>query len=151
MCDYSLHEVASRPARLEDRLITSSFRSTSTRGFAAVGERDVAVCLMPGSELAFDDDVSVRWNQLFSFFLGRKESLGRLARFRQIDLDDPHAHHDALEFPNGTVVLLTTLCEGQKATVLQLPAARSGSTDTAAKSRVIDLAPIGGDSWALIP
>jgi hypothetical protein len=32
-------------------------------------------------------------------------------------------HHDALEFPDGQVVLLTRLCEGQRATVLQLPAA----------------------------
>jgi len=31
-------------------------------------------------------------------------------------------HHDALEFPNGEIVLVTRLCEGQYATVLQLPA-----------------------------
>ena len=31
-------------------------------------------------------------------------------------------HHDALEFPDGQVVLLTVLDEGQQATVLQLPA-----------------------------
>jgi hypothetical protein len=47
----------------------------------------------------------------------------RLARFRQVHLDKPHVHHDALEFPNGEFVLLTRLCEGQFATVLQLPAA----------------------------
>jgi hypothetical protein len=46
-----------------------------------------------------------------------------LARFRQIDLDDAATHHDALEFPDGQVILLTRLCEGQRATVLQLPAA----------------------------
>ena len=38
-------------------------------------------------------------------------------------MDKPHLHHDALEFPNGEFVLLTRLCEGQFATVLQLPAA----------------------------
>jgi hypothetical protein len=32
-------------------------------------------------------------------------------------------HHDALEFPDGQVVLVTRLCEGQRATVLQLPIA----------------------------
>ena len=31
-------------------------------------------------------------------------------------------YHDALEFPDGTYVLLTDLREGQEATVLQLPA-----------------------------
>jgi hypothetical protein len=31
-------------------------------------------------------------------------------------------HHDALEFPDGQMVLLTCLVEGQEATVLQLPA-----------------------------
>jgi hypothetical protein len=45
-----------------------------------------------------------------------------VARFRQINTDRPHSHHDALEFPNGEVVLLTELWEGQHATVLQLPA-----------------------------
>jgi hypothetical protein len=30
--------------------------------------------------------------------------------------------HDALEFPDGEMVLLTYLMEGQQATVLQLPA-----------------------------
>jgi hypothetical protein len=47
--------------------------------------------------------------------------------FRQINLDNPHTHHDALEFPDGEVVLLTFLMEGQQATVLQLPAAAVGS------------------------
>ena len=45
-----------------------------------------------------------------------------MARFRQINTDRPHTHHDALEFPDGEVVLLTELWESQHATVLQLPA-----------------------------
>jgi hypothetical protein len=45
----------------------------------------------------------------------------RLARFRQINMDNAVSHHDALEFPDGQVTLLTRLCEGQCATVLQLP------------------------------
>jgi hypothetical protein len=44
------------------------------------------------------------------------------AIFRQINKDKMAAHHDALEFPDGRIVLLTLLCEGQSATVLQLPA-----------------------------
>jgi hypothetical protein len=37
-------------------------------------------------------------------------------------MEEPHTHHDALEFPDGQIVLLTQLCEGQHATLLQLPA-----------------------------
>jgi len=44
------------------------------------------------------------------------------AIFRQVNKQRVVAHHDALEFPDGQVVLLTFLCEGQQATVLQLPA-----------------------------
>jgi hypothetical protein len=36
----------------------------------------------------------------------------------QINKGALHIHHDALEFPGGEIVLLTRLCEGQKATVL---------------------------------
>ena len=46
----------------------------------------------------------------------------KVARFRQVDNKDPRVHHDALEFPNGQIVLVNDLCEGQHATVLQLPA-----------------------------
>jgi hypothetical protein len=46
----------------------------------------------------------------------------KVARFRQVNKDRPAVHHDALEFPDGQLVLVTRLCEGQKATVLQLPA-----------------------------
>ena len=51
MCDYSLHHVASRPAKIEDKLVTTNLSNSVTRGFAAVGEPDVAVCLLPGTEL----------------------------------------------------------------------------------------------------
>jgi hypothetical protein len=72
-------------------------------------------------------------------FLGRKFVDGRalpqncfigqrLARFRQINMDNPVTHHDALEFPDGQVVLLARLCEGQRATVLQLPAGARAAT-----------------------
>ncbi len=57
MCDYSLHATASRPAKVGDVLVSTSFPGTSTHGFAAVGEPGVAVCLLPGTELAFEQDV----------------------------------------------------------------------------------------------
>ena len=122
MCDYSLHQVASRAAKLDDKLITTKFSNSSTHGFAAVGERHVAVCLLPGTEVAFDENVRCR--PLFDIgFLPSKKIGQRLARFRQINTDNTVTHHDALEFPDGQVVLLTRLREGQRATVLQLPAA----------------------------
>jgi hypothetical protein len=119
MCDYSLHHVASRPAKVGDKLVSTTFAGSITRGFAAVGEPNVAVCLMPGTELAFDRDVE---SDATFRFLPARRTRGRVARFRQVNLDQPTAHHDALEFPDGQVVLVTALCEGQYATVLQLPA-----------------------------
>ena len=131
MCDYSLHHVSSRPARVADKLVTTELARSSTRGFAAVGELGaklvihdsppgVAVCLLPGTELAFDDDV--RYDRAFSLF-GKARVNHKVARFRQIDMNDPHVQHDALEFPNGQVLKVTQLVAGQTATVLQLPVA----------------------------
>jgi hypothetical protein len=120
MCDYSLHLVASRPAKVGDELVTMKFQNSMTRGFAAIGGPNVAVCLLPGTEVAFEKEV--KYERIFAFFANAK--LGkRVARFRQINIGKPNVHHDALEFPDGETVLLTRLCEGQHATVLQLPAA----------------------------
>jgi hypothetical protein len=135
MCDYSLHHVASRPAKVSDKLVTTKLARSSARGFAAVGEHGaklvihdsppkVAVCLLPGTELAFDDEV--RYDRAFSLF-GNARVNHKVARFRQIDVDDPHIQHDALEFPNGQVLKLTQLVAGQTATVLQLPVATQHS------------------------
>ena len=119
MCDYSLQHVDSRPAKVGDRLIAINFAGTFTRGFAAVGEQKCAVCLTAGTELAFE--TNVQYHGAFSLF--RKKSIRqKLARFRQINLHDHHAHHDALEFPDGQIVMVTRLIPGQRATVLQLPA-----------------------------
>ena len=123
MCDYSLHNVATRPARVGDKLVTTSFHNSGTRGFAAIGEPNVAVCLLPGTELAFERDVEcdhVLGRFLPSLRFGKIEE--KLARFRQVDIDQPSTHHDALEFPQGQVLLVNRLREGQHATVLQLPA-----------------------------
>jgi hypothetical protein len=127
MCDYSLHPVASRPAKIEDKLVTTKFNNSITRGFSAIGKPNVAVCLLPGTEIAFDDNVERE--PLFGIGLLPNKKIGqRLARFRQINMDNPVAHHDALEFPDGQVVLLTRLCEGQRATVLQLPPGAHAAT-----------------------
>jgi hypothetical protein len=131
MCDYSLHSVSSRPAKVGDKMLTTQFAGSSSRGFAAVGEHGfklvihevppkVAVCLLPGTELAFDKEV--RYDRAFSLF-GKARVHHKVARFRQIDMNDRHIHHDALEFPDGRIVHVTRLARDQTATVLQLPAA----------------------------
>lgn len=117
MCDYSLHAVASRPAKVGETLVSTKFPMTVTRGFAAEGEPDVAVCVLPGTELAFERE-EVEFEGAFF----RKKVRQNVARFRTVDLDNPNRHHDALEFPDGQLVLLTQLDPGQRATVLQLPA-----------------------------
>jgi hypothetical protein len=123
MCDYSLHCVQSRAARAGDVLITSEFPNTVTRGFSAVGEHGIAVCLLPGTELVFSEHAVCDHPFAKLFPMMRFGSIGaRLARFRQIDQGSADMHHDAMEFTNGKVVLLTRLCPGQRATVLQLPA-----------------------------
>lgn len=122
MCDYSLHHVASRSAKVGDRLVTSAFDSSTTHGFCAVGEPDVAVCLRPGTELAFETDVESNRATLGGLGMEIGDLGGKVARFTQIDMDRPAAYHDALEFPNGKIVLVTHLRKGQAATVLQLPA-----------------------------
>ena len=119
MCDYSLHLVVSRPAVVGDKLITTEFAKSITRGFVAVGEPDVAVCLLPGTELAFEDDI--QYDR--AFFFGKARVNHKVARFRQVNMNDPNVHHDALEFPDGLIVKVTRLVADQTATVLQLPAA----------------------------
>jgi hypothetical protein len=120
MCDYSLHLMASRPAKVADKLVSTDFATSITRGFTEIGQPAVAVCLRPGTEIAFDQ--AVQFDRAFSMF-GKARIEHRVARFRQINMDDPHVHHDALEFPGGQIVMVTRLAPGQNATVLQLPAA----------------------------
>lgn len=128
MCDYSLHAVANRPAKVGDKLVSTVFSGTVTRGFAAEDDRRTAVCVLPGTELVFEQDVEYDG----TFF--RKTAGSRMARFRAINLDDAHRHHDALEFPDGQIILLTVLNSGQRATVLQLPAVASPARETQASA-----------------
>jgi len=132
MCDYSLHYVKSRPAKVGDKLTTRDF-GTGTRGFAASEDPNVAVCVLPGTELAFAHEVkrlSARVWPWHDCVIEQKTAI-----FRQINKDRVVAHHDALEFPDGQLVLLTCLSEGQQATVLQLPA--EPKTESEAQRRVV--------------
>ncbi len=132
MCDYSLQFVASRPAQVGDKLVSTGFSQTISRGFASVEDANTAVCLLPGTEIAFEDEVE------YENYLGyANQKVGaKVARFRQIDTHLPNVHHDALEFPNGEVVLLTRLKEGQHATVLQLPPAPRSDEEIEAQKRI---------------
>jgi hypothetical protein len=145
MCDYSLHHVATRPAKIEDKLVVTKFNNSITRGFAAVGEPNVAVCLLPGTEIAFE--ANVECEPSFGIGILPNKKIGqRLARFRQINMDNAVTHHDALEFPDGQVVLLTRLCEGQRATVLQLPAtARAFAFNLKRQSATLTFAFLGSE------
>ena len=60
----------------------------------------------------------------------------KVARFRQVKKEQPHVHHDALEFPSGQIVLLTCLCQGQHAIVLQLPNAPRTEEEAEEQKRV---------------
>jgi hypothetical protein len=125
MCDYSLHAVASRPANVGDRLVTTEFPGTVTRGLAAVAERNVAVCLLPGTEVAFDREV--KYAHPLGWFWTRSTN-ERMARFRQLKTAIEHRHHDAFEFPSGKLVMVTNLVEHQTLTVLQLPVGAHGAS-----------------------
>jgi hypothetical protein len=133
MCDYSLHNVKSRAARVGDQLTTRNF-GTGTRGFAASEDADTAVCVMPGTELAFSREVACTATGFLG--LGARRMKHRTAIFRQLNKEQPRVHHDALEFPDGQTVLLTDLLEGQQATVLQLPAKPATAVEEKAQERV---------------
>ena len=121
MCDYSLMHLESRKAKVADKLTCGTIMSdagyeSSTKGLFDQNEAHVAVCLIPGTEVAFER-APVK-------FLGMKVARKpATATFRQINKDQTHVHHDALEFADGEIRLVHDLEQGQKMTVLQLPAA----------------------------
>ena len=137
MCDYSLESVRSRPAKVGDKLTTRDF-GTCTRGFAAAEDAKVAVCVLPGTELAFSSTVKVA---TFGYLVRQQvETLSHAtAIFRQVNKDEPRKHHDALEFPDGRIVLLTQLCERQETTVLQLPAQPTTTAEADAQKRLANV------------
>src|SRR5216110_2508465 len=101
MCDYSLQAIASRPAKVGDKLVTTRFVDRITRGFSALTEPNVAVCLLPGTELAFEKQVE--HDHFYGDFHNRKVGAS-VAQFRKVDPGRANVHHDALEFPNGKIL-----------------------------------------------
>ena len=133
MCDFSLQSIKSRPAKIGDKLTTRDF-GTGTRGFSASEDASVAVCLRPGTELSFAGEVTFSATGLLDWW--HKAIDHKTAIFRRINKERVSAHHDALEFPDGQIVLLTSLSEGQEATVLQLPAEPMTAVEVEAQRRV---------------
>ena len=131
MCDYSLHAIASRPGKVGETLVSTDFRGSCTRGFASAGETQVAVCLLPGTELVFEQNVRYR-----SGWFGSKKVPFSVAQFCKLDPENPQQHHDALVFPDGTTLLVNTLVRGQRARIIQLPVS---ATDIAAKPHFVIL------------
>ena len=126
MCDYSLQHIQSRPAKLAEKLVTRNF-GTGTRGFCSPDDPNTAVCVLPGTELAFDWPINANVPL----------DCHQTAIFRQVNKPVPHTHLDALELPNGRIVMLTSLAEGQAATVLQLPAAPKTSAEAEQQRRAV--------------
>src|SRR5258708_14395755 len=99
MCDYSLHAVATRPAKVAETLVSTKFSTGGTRGFASPDDPKVAVCLRPGTAIAFANDVQTG-GIMFRMSIGP-----RLSRVRPIDLNKPNHHPDPLQFPTCARVL----------------------------------------------
>ncbi len=129
MCDYSATGVKQRAAAVNDVLVSQAI-STHTRGFADAKDRETAVCLLPGTELQFKKPVRVHsggimellsGGGLWAFLCGSRSLEYSVARFTQANKYNTSMHHDTLEFPDGKMVLLNSLPQGQIATVIQLP------------------------------
>jgi hypothetical protein len=128
MCDYSLKHAKSRPAVVGDKLVTKDF-GTGSRGFAGVDDPSTAVCVLPGTELAFDQPI-------VAYQFAPSDNGPTTAIFRQVDLNEPLCHHDAIELPDGQQIKLTFLTAGQHATVLQLPAAPKTAEEAKGQERL---------------
>ena len=135
MCDFSLQAVRSRPAKVADKLVTKDFHH-GTRGFACVDDLDCAVCVMPGTEIAFDKPIKkFTYSGFFATAVLDVDTPYNTAIFRQVNKDVTMAHHDVIEMPNGEQILLTALAEGQHAVILQLPAAPKNEQEVKDQTR----------------
>ena len=129
MRDY----VKSRPATVGEKLRTQHFHPGRV-GFASPEDASTAVCVLSGTELAFATAIRCSARGLFGWKMIVLNH--RTATFRQINKDNPRTHDDALEFPDGRMVLLTHLLEGQEATVLQFPAQPVTVVEIKAQKRI---------------
>lgn len=139
MCDYSLQSVKTRDAAIEDKLVVHNF-GTGTKGFAdpdhigLTPSGATAICLRPGTELAFEEPIRAI---VPGFFDQTADVDHKTAIFRQLNKEQERMHHDALELPDGQLIMLTNLYEGQRAKVLQLPAAPKTEAEAKEQERVV--------------
>ena len=122
-----MEHVASRPAVVGDELtLTRSYGGSSSKGFFPTSEENstTAVCLIPGTELAFAEPIKINACDSFYYESDHVVSEYSVAKFveKGSKENDKFQYHDALELPNGRQVILQALPMGQKCTVLQLPA-----------------------------
>src|SRR4030088_587453 len=122
-----------RPAKVGEKLRTQHFHP-GTVGFAVPEDANTAVHVLSGTELAFATAIRCSPRGLF----GWKVILlnHTTATFRHVNKGNPLTRHDALEFPDGRMMLLTHLLEGQEATVLQLPAQPRTAAEPKAQKRI---------------
>jgi len=124
--------VKTRDAALHDQLVTTDFR-TGTRGFACVTDPECAVCVKPGTEIAFDAPIQFyNPDSIVTIVSGKYTA----AVFGQVNKANKMAHHDCLEFPDGSHILLTRLIPGQSAKILQLPATPKTEAEANDQKRV---------------
>ena len=136
MCDYSLHALATRPAEVGETLISTTFPRHIDPRLRFRTRAAVAVCMLPGTELAFAEDVKYDNRWIWTKTIGY-----RVGKFNTIDPHVRERHHDAIEFPDGSHVLVTQLCAGQHVTVLQLPVSQKGRRACAKGCRDAPAAP----------
>jgi hypothetical protein len=135
MGEFSRRHIRPRLAEPGEELVLTSFGSGNVRGFAATGDLAVAVGLPPGTEIRFTAPVATESaGGAADAVAGRQ-----VARLRQVIVDNPSIHHDALEFGGAQLVLLTQLCEGQRVTVVRLPPSEEAATPFRRDSRRLPL------------
>lgn len=112
---------------------TKGFMDSNTLASERVCSDDVAVCLLPGTEIAFSQPIEYAVANWSSDYQNTGCSV---ARFRQINTGNAMTHHDAIELPDGQQILLTCLKEGSEATVLQLPATPKNEVEAKEQTRL---------------
>jgi hypothetical protein len=120
MNDDTLEQQLNRPARAGDRIQTTAFRQLAMNGFCSAGNTRIAVCLLPGTEIVFDDPLT-EGEGPSAFHAHAPHVERRMASFCTIENHLAHARCGALAFADGHVVPLTRVHPGQLATVVQLP------------------------------
>ena len=130
MCDFSAQAAKKREAVKGDKLVVAKI-SSHTTGFVDINDQSMAVCILPGAELAFGKSVRAQKVLHSSTLVGMIKAAFRpkaevveaknVATFVQVNKDDPNTHHDALLFVDSAVILLNELEHGQTATVLTMP------------------------------